>query len=915
MNKFIQRIRFCSLKAAKILSRSISILYLSFLLIGFLALRFVASVVDYINSTFASSMYSASRRFSNIESAYNKYFKKSSTTTCVLLSDYPELQCGFQDPATPIMEGVIDLHNDIVVFLVIIVTLVIWMLSVTIFFHSDRYPNSYNTLLSFYDTVSYKLGLIWKGYNNVSPKVSRDFSWSSVSIRRMRIISHHDTLEIVWTAIPALIMLSIALPSFALLYSMDEVIGSALTLKIIGHQWYWHYEYSFSSDSCEYISKNEENKWVYNARYCTGRSMFCTILLFTQVPYQLFNAEPEEVFEAYSWLEGWFQKYRRWVYAQDFFLFEDRVWNTRIFKRLFNRPSMMTFDELNACKKRMESTFGVLRANGVTQADIKPYLAKELGLKVLADAIIAERYAWEKLVDTFYRWSVELGQGRGISSARSKGIQFDSYMLSQEDAPTHLRLLAVDKPVYLPVRTHVRLLVTSSDVLHSWAVPSFGIKLDACPGRLNQTVLYAKRLGDFYGQCSEICGINHGFMPIHVRVVDSHEFFNFISDSDVKGKYLAFSSDADDDKKTGESNEMSIIQITVYGAIAAILLFLGYKVGKAIIAGLQTNPSGGPSGGGGPSIDVSTNIPTPPNSPRISVSQNTGHQTNPSGGPSGGGASSSFSSSSGQSVEATVHSSTSMDVGSVSSVAHVPDSSASISSVCPSTVSSSVSESVGVMSSPVSDSVAGVSSVADTISSAAASSSGAVVTVAATAAAATATAASAVSVSSVPDVSGQLSEAISSAVASSSAVTEAAIANASVSGSSTTVSTASTVFASVTSAAPPIIESVLPHLYLTAVRRWIENDLPVLYRVHALMLEHSPGNEAEIAAKIREDATLQQDVDRALRKIRRLRMISVGTPRSDPNIGVADLVQHFFEDATSCKLFIMRILSSVERLA
>lgn len=82
------------------------------------------------------------------------------------------------------------------------------------------------------------------------------------------------------------------------------------------------------------------------------------------------------------------------------------------------------------------------------------------------------------------------------------------------------RLLQVDNPIVLPVNTHVRVLITSADVLHSWAVPSFGVKVDACPGRLNQTTIFINRVGFFYGQCSELCGTNHGFMPIAVEVVE-----------------------------------------------------------------------------------------------------------------------------------------------------------------------------------------------------------------------------------------------------------------------------------------------------------------------------------------------------------------------------------------------------------
>ena len=76
---------------------------------------------------------------------------------------------------------------------------------------------------------------------------------------------------------------------------------------------------------------------------------------------------------------------------------------------------------------------------------------------------------------------------------------------------------------------HIRILVTSADVLHSWAVPSFGIKIDACPGRLSQVSLFVKRSGVYYGQCSEICGINHGFMPIVVQGVKIDSFLSYLN--------------------------------------------------------------------------------------------------------------------------------------------------------------------------------------------------------------------------------------------------------------------------------------------------------------------------------------------------------------------------------------------------
>lgn len=92
-----------------------------------------------------------------------------------------------------------------------------------------------------------------------------------------------------------------------------------------------------------------------------------------------------------------------------------------------------------------------------------------------------------------------------------------------------LRLLEVDNPIYLPVNTHIRLVITSEDVLHSWAMPSLGIKVDACPGRLNQTAIFINRPGTYYGQCSELCGVNHGFMPICIKAVSLDEYIAWIS--------------------------------------------------------------------------------------------------------------------------------------------------------------------------------------------------------------------------------------------------------------------------------------------------------------------------------------------------------------------------------------------------
>ncbi|GFZ88421.1 hypothetical protein RLOatenuis_8470 [Rickettsiales bacterium] len=112
------------------------------------------------------------------------------------------------------------------------------------------------------------------------------------------------------------------------------------------------------------------------------------------------------------------------------------------------------------------------------------------------------------------------------------GISFDSYMKQDEDLlPGEKRLLAVDNMVVVPADTNIRVLVTSADVIHSWAVPAFGVKTDAVPGRLNETWFRAQKEGDFYGQCSELCGMLHGFMPIGVRVVSKDKFAEWVDEA------------------------------------------------------------------------------------------------------------------------------------------------------------------------------------------------------------------------------------------------------------------------------------------------------------------------------------------------------------------------------------------------
>lgn len=118
----------------------------------------------------------------------------------------------------------------------------------------------------------------------------------------------------------------------------------------------------------------------------------------------------------------------------------------------------------------------------------------------------------------------------GYEYPDNNGVSFDAYMIADNDLKEgQLRNLSVDNPLVVPVDTTIRMIVTGGDVIHSWALPVFGVKIDAIPGRLNETWFRAEKTGTYYGQCSELCGMNHAFMPIEIKVVSKDDFQSWIS--------------------------------------------------------------------------------------------------------------------------------------------------------------------------------------------------------------------------------------------------------------------------------------------------------------------------------------------------------------------------------------------------
>ncbi|KAL0391427.1 UNVERIFIED_CONTAM: 60S ribosomal protein L5, mitochondrial [Sesamum latifolium] len=138
------------------------------------------------------------------------------------------------------------------------------------------------------------------------------------------------------------------------------------------------------------------------------------------------------------------------------------------------------------------------------------------------DEVVVDPAITIKAIGHQWYWTYEYSD---YNSGDEQSLTFDSYTIPEDDPELgQSRLLEVDNRVVVPEKTHLRIIVTPADVPHSWAVPSLGVKCDAVPGRLNQTSISVQREGVYYGQCSEICGTNHAFMPIVVEAVSRKDY-------------------------------------------------------------------------------------------------------------------------------------------------------------------------------------------------------------------------------------------------------------------------------------------------------------------------------------------------------------------------------------------------------
>jgi len=301
-------------------------------------------------------------------------------------------QLYFQDPETPIMEGIINFHDKAMFLITFIIFSVGYILFRCVVLFEDKNDN-----------------------------------------RSSERFIHGTVIEIIWTILPALVLLNLAVPSFSLLYSMDELPTPQGTLKCVGHQWYWTYEYSDN--------------------YTNNQS------------------------------------------------------GTIVTKEFERTPS--------------NKLVGASISLGSESSDIS-ILENFEGINENA-ALISSRWGWDSSVSDSLKSVTSFEQGSENSDPVFQHVETESYLINEAVEDEYYRLLSVDNSARIPAKRHVRILITSADVLHSWSVPSLGIKVDACPGRLNQTSTYLSRAGiKHYGQCSEICGVNHGFMPIVVESFDTN---------------------------------------------------------------------------------------------------------------------------------------------------------------------------------------------------------------------------------------------------------------------------------------------------------------------------------------------------------------------------------------------------------
>lgn len=309
-----------------------------------------------------------------------------------------------------------------------------------------------------------------------------------------RSFSHNTFLEFFWTTLPIFLLVFMTIPSFISLYSLEYPgFEPCITIKATGHQWYWNYEHSsLPTEKSLYIFFMNERSFLNG---CVNFFEEVSFFNFFSPDFFLLKTDIDFSIEGvfFNLLVDYFY-FTKDKNSQDFFFFFEsypffcgNVFNFFFFEFLYNYYE----NYLNDIDKflfwgelRFLNYFGVLKTS------------------------FSDKFLFSYIFSDLY----------GSKS-------YDSYMLDVKDLlPGTFRLLEVDQPLVLPYGVPVRLLTSSDDVIHSFAVPRLGLKMDAVPGRLNEVLFFIDSPGVYYGQCSELCGANHGFMPIKIMAVSWSDY-------------------------------------------------------------------------------------------------------------------------------------------------------------------------------------------------------------------------------------------------------------------------------------------------------------------------------------------------------------------------------------------------------
>lgn len=303
-------------------------------------------------------------------------------------------------------------------------------------------------------------------------------------------VSHWTTLERIYSIIPMLSIACIYAPSFSLLYAMDEYPDTYVCVKVVGRQWYWHYEVTYDGfnhyDNINKFIQSKiisENTFKFSKYFAYIKSSSSQVSNFKQYFNTIFNTKYilQNKF-------GWFYKQN---YSLHIKLFTD------LHKNLVALPQISNYSFDSYC---------------------------------LSDYTLKSKYLAPKILLKNLSLSLQ-------NSPNSTNLAYlKTYLTNNKDLTSDTlayfktmrtsRLLETSKALILPTGTIIRALVTASDVIHSWAIPSLGVKTDGIPGRLNQVFFAIIKDGIYYGQCSELCGQYHFAMPIVIKSMNWYSCSN-----------------------------------------------------------------------------------------------------------------------------------------------------------------------------------------------------------------------------------------------------------------------------------------------------------------------------------------------------------------------------------------------------